>query len=200
MPEAEETQEFARAPNSNFVLLSQMSDSQLIKIELDPTTKEPIAFQSFPTKGSPCRLHGVWLSKIYLGMTWLSIQGDNQLLLVLVGPGQNLTTAPSIIHTIDMPAPGNVLHCVFEIGKRVWASLKEKSKQTGQHYVFSADVFNPTDQILYPCLASPVFIKEELIASLIYVTQDWLKLRIPTDSCAMLIHAVIAVQSGAAGW
>lgn len=171
MPATTETHEFARVPNTNFVLLTQMSDSELIKIELDPTTEEPIAYHSFPMgKNSSSQLHGVWPSTVHPGMMWLSLQADNRLLLV--DPGQDLSTEPSIIQTIDIPAPGNGPHCVFEIGNRVWAGLKVASKQTGQYYVFSADVSNSTDQKLYQCLNSPVFIKEEPTTGLIYVTQD----------------------------
>ncbi|BAE65973.1 hypothetical protein F9C07_12206 [Aspergillus flavus] len=171
MPATTETHEFARVPNTNFVLLTQMSDSELIKIELDPTTEEPIAYHSFPMgKNSSSQLHGVWPSTVHPGMMWLSLQADNKLLLV--DPGQDLSTEPSIIQTIDIPAPGNGPHCVFEIGNRVWAGLKVASKQTGQYYVFSADVSNSTDQKLYQCLNSPVFIKEEPTTGLIYVTQD----------------------------
>ncbi|KAE8341343.1 hypothetical protein BDV24DRAFT_174751 [Aspergillus arachidicola] len=171
MPATTETHEFARVPNTNFVLLTQMSDSELIKIELDPTTEEPIAYHSFPMgKNSSSQLHGVWPSTVHPGMMWLSLQADNKLLLV--DPGQDLSTAPSILQTIDIPAPGNGPHCVFEIGNRVWAGLKVASKQTGQYYVFSADVSNSTDQKLYQCLNSPVFIKEEPTTGLIYVTQD----------------------------
>lgn len=180
MPVATETHEFARVPNTNFVLLTQMSDSKLIKIELDATTEEPIAFQSFPMgKNSSSQLHGVWPSTVYPGKMWLSLQADNKLLLV--DPGQNLTTEPTIIKTIDIPAPGNGPHCVFEIGNRVWAGLKVASKQTGQFYVFSADISNSADQKLYQCLNSPVFIKEEPTTGLIYVTQD-------TDSSIMRIN------------
>ncbi|KAJ5160293.1 uncharacterized protein N7482_007297 [Penicillium canariense] len=180
MPAATETHEFARVPDSNFVLLTQMSDSELIKIELDPTTEEPVAFHSFPMgKSSSSELHGVWPSTVYPGMMWLSLQGDNQLLLV--DPGQNLSTTPSIIQTIDIPEPGNGPHCVFEIGDRVWAGLKVASEQTGQYYVFSAHVSNPTDYTMYQCLKSPVFIKEEPTTGLIYVTQD-------SDSSIMRIN------------
>jgi hypothetical protein len=180
MPAATETHEFARVPNSNFVLLSQMSDSELIKIELDPKTEEPVAFHSFPMgKNRSSQLHGVWPSTVYPGMMWLSLQADNQLLLV--DPGKNLTTPPTILQTIDIPAPGNGPHCVFEIGNRVWAGLKVASKQTGGYYVFSVDITDSSDHKLYECLSSPVFIKEEPTTGLIYVTQD-------TDSSIMRIN------------
>lgn len=148
-----------------------MSNSQLLKIELDPATKEPIALQSFPIgKSRASGLHGVWPSKRYPGMMWLSLQFENKLLLV--DPGRHLSTVPSIIKTIDIPEPGNGPHCVFEIDNRVWAGLKVASKQTGKYYVFSADVSNTTDTALYQCLNSPVFIQEEPTTRLIYVTQD----------------------------
>lgn len=180
LPAASATHEFARVPNTNFLLLSQLSDSQLIKIELDPTTEEPIAYHAFPMgKDNHSELHGVWPSTVYPGMMWLTLQADNKLLLV--DPGKDLATPPTIIKTIDIPPPGNGPHCVFEIGNRVWAGLKVASKQTGGYYVFSADVTNSTDQKLYPCLNSPVFIKEEPTTGLIYVTQD-------TDSSIMRIN------------
>ncbi|KAH6641851.1 hypothetical protein F5144DRAFT_545846 [Chaetomium tenue] len=172
LPFAAQTHEFARVPGSNFVLLSQMSDSELIKIELDPTSKEPLALQSFPIGGScDSGLHGVWPSKKFPGMMWLTLQSENKLLLV--DPGPDLATAPSIIQTIDIPEPGNGPHCVFEIGNRVWTGLKVASRQTGKYYVFWADIDDPTSSNgLYPCLNSPVFIQEEPTTRLIYVTQD----------------------------
>ncbi|EAQ85655.1 hypothetical protein CHGG_06908 [Chaetomium globosum CBS 148.51] len=171
LPAATQTHEFARVPGSKFVLLSQMSDSELIKIELDPTSEEPIALQSFPIgESSASGLHGVWPSKKYPGMMWLTLQSENKLLLV--EPGPDLSTAPSIIQTIDVPEPGNGPHCIFEIGNRVWSGLKVASRQTGEYYVFSADIDNAADRVLYPCLNSPVFIQEEPTTRLIYVTQD----------------------------
>ncbi|KAL4911184.1 hypothetical protein BDW74DRAFT_142521 [Aspergillus multicolor] len=183
MPFATATHEFARVPNTNFLLLTQMSDSKLVKIELDPATEEPIAYHTFPMgQNNESMLHGVWPSTKYPGLMWLSLQGDNKLLLV--DPGRNLSSAPSIKHTIDIPKPGNGPHCVFEIGDRVWAGLKEASEQTGGYYVFSADINNLTstkpENTLYPCLNSPVFIAEEPASGLIYVTQD-------TDSSIMRI-------------
>jgi hypothetical protein len=49
----------------------------------------------------------------------LSLQLENKLLLV--DPGKESWTTPTILQTIDIPAPGNGPHCVFEIGNRVWA-------------------------------------------------------------------------------
>lgn len=180
MPVATQTHEFARVPNTNFVLLTQMSDSTLIKIELDSRTEEPVAFHSFPMgKNNGSMLHGVWPSAVFPGMMWLSLQAENKLLLV--DPGRNISTAPRIKKTVHIPAPGNGPHCVFEIGHRVWAGLKVASEQTGQYYVFSADISNSTDYKLYESLNSPVFIKEEPTTGLIYVTQD-------TDSSIMRIN------------
>lgn len=181
MPVAVQTHEFARVPNTNFVLLTQMSDSKLIKIQLDEKTEEPIAYQSFPMGNSSATsmLHGVWPSAVYPGLMWLSLQGENKLLLV--DPGKDLSTTPIIKKTINIPAPGNGPHCVFEIGNQVWAGLKVPSKQNGKYYVFSADVHNSTNYHLYTALNSPVFIAKEPTTGLVYVTQD-------TDSSIMRIN------------
>ncbi|KAJ5221041.1 uncharacterized protein N7469_009928 [Penicillium citrinum] len=171
MPVATETHEFARVPDTNLVLLTQMSDSKLLKIELDSETEQPLALHSFPMgQNSSSQLHGVWPSTVYPGKMWLSLQGDNKLLLI--DPGKELSTTPSILKTIDIPKPGNGPHCVFEIGNRVWAGLKVASKQNGKYYVFSADVHNITDHKMYRAVNSPVFIKEDPTTGLIYVTQD----------------------------
>jgi len=169
------THEFARVPNTNFVLLSQMSSSQLLKIQLDPTTKAPIALKAFPMgSSSKSGLHGVWPSALYPGRMWLTLQNDNKLLLV--DPGSDLATAPAIIQNVTIPAPGKGPHGVFELGNRVWAGLKDASPQTKQYYVFSANIANniakATDPKLYPCLNSPVFIVKDPATRLIYVTQD----------------------------
>ncbi|KAL3465981.1 hypothetical protein BJX64DRAFT_33994 [Aspergillus heterothallicus] len=187
MPFATATHEFARVPHTNLVLLTQMSNSELVKIELDAVTEEPIAYHSFPMgRNNSSMLHGVWPSTHYPGLMWLSLQGDNKLLLV--DPGRNISSVPKIRRTIDIPKPGNGPHCVFEIGDRVWAGLKEASEQTGQYYVFSADIRRSSNSTgtLYQSLNSPVFIAEEPTTGLIYATQD-------NDSSIMRIN----VTSGA---
>jgi hypothetical protein len=172
LPVTTQTHELARVPGSNFLLVSQMSNSQLVKIELDPTTEAPVAYQSFPMgQDDKSGLHGVWPSQQYPGLVWLSLQWENKLLLVDPG-SDSLSTAPSILKTIDIPEPGNGPHSIFEIGDRVWAGLKVASEQTEGYYVFSAHVDNTDDTVLYPCLNSPVFIQEEPTTGLIYVTQD----------------------------
>jgi virginiamycin B lyase len=171
MPVTAQTHEVARVPDTNFLLLSQMSNSQLVKIELDPATEAPVAYQSFPMgESSRSGLHGVWPSIVQPGMMWLSLQSENKLLLV--DPGNRLSDSPLIIKTIDVPEPGNGPHSVFEIDNRVWAGLKVASEQTEKYYVFSADIDNPSDTILYPCLNSPVFIQKDPATNLVYVTQD----------------------------
>ncbi|KAK5658668.1 hypothetical protein OQA88_2064 [Cercophora sp. LCS_1] len=171
LPVAAQTHEIAHVPGSNFLLVSQMSNSKLIKVELDPVTEEPIAYQSFPMgESSTSGLHGIWPSAKFPGLMWMSLQSENRLLLV--DPGQTLSAVPVINKTIDIPEPGNGPHSIFEIGNRVWTGLKVASPQTDEYYAFSADVDNTTDTVLYPCSNSPVFIQEEPTSRLIYVTQD----------------------------
>jgi hypothetical protein len=123
LPVATETHELALVPNSDLLLVTQMSDSRT-------KSKEPVAFSSFLMgNDSGSGLHGVWPSAKYPGYMWLSLQGENKLLLV--DPRQDLAVAPTVIVTIDIPKPGNGPHCVFEIDDRVWTGLKAASRQTG---------------------------------------------------------------------
>ncbi|KAK4446155.1 hypothetical protein QBC34DRAFT_152025 [Podospora aff. communis PSN243] len=171
LPVAKQTHEIAKVPGSNFLLVSQMSNSKLLKVELDPDTEEPIAYQSFPMgESSKSGLHGVWPSTKFPGMVWLSLQSENKLLLV--DPGTTLSDVPTILTEILIPHPGNGPHSIFEIGNHIWAGLKDASPQTGQYYAFSADIDNPSETALYPCLNSPVFIQQEPTTGLIYLTQD----------------------------
>lgn len=69
MPNSKETHELARVPGTNFLLLSQMTDGQLVKIELDPNTEKPIAYASFLMGASKnSGLHGITPSKLYPGL------------------------------------------------------------------------------------------------------------------------------------
>ncbi|KAK2627703.1 hypothetical protein QTJ16_002349 [Diplocarpon rosae] len=175
LPAAAETHELARALNTNFVLVSQMDTSEIVKVQLDPITEAPVAFQSFLMgANSKSGLHGVFPSTVYPGLVWLTLQYENKILLV--DPGANLSAAPTVVYTIHIPEPGNGPHGVYEIGHRLWTSLKEASIQDGNYYVFSRDISdlqatNP-EQNLYPCLKSPIFIQEEPSTKLIYVTQN----------------------------
>lgn len=171
LPVATETHEFARVPGTDLVVLSQMSNSHLVKIQLDPKTEQPIDLRSFSMgKNDKSGLHGMWPSEKQPGMVWMTLQYENKLLLV--DPGRkNLDDKPTILKTIDIPEPGNGPHCVFEIKGRVWAGLKMASPETNGFYVFSSEL-DGTKPALYPCLDSPVFIAEDPKTGLIYVTQD----------------------------
>jgi virginiamycin B lyase len=57
---------------------------------------------------------------------WLTLQSDNK--LMLGDSGKDLSTAPSIIKTIEIPKPGNGPHWIFEIGDPIWGGLKVASK------------------------------------------------------------------------
>lgn len=180
LPAAAETHEFARVPNTDLIVLSQMSNSRLVKIQIDGTTEEPIAHHSFPMGANDrAGLHGIWPSEAEPGLVWISLQSENR--IQLIDPGSDsLDEAPTVIRTIDVPAPGNGPHSIVEIDGRVWAGLKNPSADTGEYFVFSVNV-DGTEPTLYPCLRSPVFIKEDPLTGLIYATQD-------TESSIMRIN------------
>ncbi|TQV93715.1 hypothetical protein IF1G_07447 [Cordyceps javanica] len=172
---ASEPHEIARVPlATDLVVLTRPSSSELIKAQIDPNTARPVAYRSF-TMGRSSRsgLSGVNPSRAYPGRMWMSLKSENKLILVNPGAAADLSAAPTIEMTIDVPAPGNGPHYVYESDDgRVWAGLREPSEQTGKYYVFSADVANPADYRLYECLDSPAFIQQHPATGLVYVTQD----------------------------
>jgi len=172
LPITTQTHEIAHVPGSKFLLVSQMSNSHLVKIEIDPATEQPMAYQSFPMgQSNESGLHGLWTSTAFPGKVWTSLQRENKLLLI--DPGHTtLSDKPTILRTVDIPEPGNGPHCVFEINGRLWAGLKDPSPSTGKYYAFSASLSNTSDGTLYETLPSPVFIQQYPGTDLIYVTQD----------------------------
>lgn len=173
LPLTNETHEIGLVPGSNMVLVSQMSSSKLLKIQLDPRTQQPVAYKAFPMgSSSKSGLHGVWPSTAYPGKMWLSLQNENKLLLV--DPNvNNLDAPPTILRIINIPTPGNGPHCVFEFNDRIWAGLKAASPQTGEYYVYSAGLQNPENNYkLFSSQNSPVFIRPHPDNGDVYVTED----------------------------
>jgi virginiamycin B lyase len=91
LPVATETHELAHMPGTNLLLVTQMSDSRLVKIELDQGSEKPRALNSLLMgNDSGSGLYGVWPSARFTGLVWLTLQIENRLLLV--DPGQDLET------------------------------------------------------------------------------------------------------------
>ncbi|HLZ56795.1 MAG TPA: hypothetical protein VKR06_07585 [Ktedonosporobacter sp.] len=85
LPQAEQTHEIIKIPDKPLVLISQLSNSMLVKLWLDPDTEEVTDIESFPIGPSrDTMLHGLAVSQWYPGKIWLTLEGTHKILLVLV--------------------------------------------------------------------------------------------------------------------
>ncbi|MFC5946727.1 hypothetical protein ACFQH9_00365 [Pseudonocardia lutea] len=171
LPEATQTHEIAWIGGSRLALVTQMSDSTLIKLWLDRDSERVTDERAF-TVGSPTsELHGLAPSRAYPGLVWATLQRDNKILL-LDPQVDDVGKEPTVVRSIDVPAPGFGPHQVNEIGDHVWAGLKYPSPQTGKFYVLAVNHTDPADRTLYECLPQPVFEAQEPASGLIYASQD----------------------------
>lgn len=67
LPPAAETHEMIKLPGKPMVLVSQMSNSTLVKLQLDPATEQVTGIQPFPLGAPNERLHGLSVSSRYPG-------------------------------------------------------------------------------------------------------------------------------------
>ncbi|MEW6470644.1 MAG: hypothetical protein AB1679_00025 [Actinomycetota bacterium] len=150
LPPAEQTHEVIRVPGSAVVLVSQMSSSTLVKLQLDQNERVT-GVKGFPLGPPEALLHGLAVSDRYPGMIWATHEGQDRLLLVDPG-GSRLDTPPKIIRTIDVPAGGKGPHYVGEYGDFLWVTLK------GSDQVLAISHRRPQDHRFYEAASHPIFI------------------------------------------
>ncbi|KXN70175.1 hypothetical protein CONCODRAFT_170980 [Conidiobolus coronatus NRRL 28638] len=164
LPQATQTHELINVPDSNMVLISQLSDSSLVKatVELDGTLSSTKAHLIGSSNSS---LHGLAVSTVNKGMVWVTLEGDNKLLLI--DPKKDdVNTPPVIIKEIKVPSPGNGPHYVGEYGNYLWSSLKESG------HVFRVNQFNTSDYDLFKAVPNPIFVAQHPQNKLFYASQD----------------------------
>lgn len=115
LPPAAQTHELVKLPGAPLVLVSQQSNSQLVKLWLDPGTEQIIGVQAFPLGPADAMLHGLALSNRHPGLIWATHEMANKLLLVDPGAAQ-LDAQPKIMREIDVPGGGR--------GPHLWASTR----------------------------------------------------------------------------
>lgn len=87
LPPAEQTREIVRVPDTPVVLVTQMSNSKLVKLWLDPASEQVTDMRAFQIATPTSELHGLTLSKAYPGKVWATLQRDNKLVLLDPGTG-----------------------------------------------------------------------------------------------------------------
>jgi streptogramin lyase len=124
LPAASQSHEMIAVPNSNTLLVSQQTNSSLVKVALDPATGAPVRavvhLVGTPTDG----LHGLCNSQLYPGMVWATLQFTSQ--VVLLDPkAANVDEPPAILKTYTLPIGARGPHVVIEDGPNLWVTAKD---------------------------------------------------------------------------
>ncbi|MGW1073084.1 hypothetical protein [Streptomyces sp. NPDC002537] len=165
LPFAAETHEIVKMPGRPMVLVSQMSNSHLVKLRLDPRTEQVTGIKAFPLGPSDALLHGLAVSARHPGRIWATHEGGNRLLLV--DPGADaLDAAPRVEREIAVPGGGHGPHYVNEYGDVLWVTLKESNQ------VLALDHTCPDRHRLFEAKSQPIFAARHPVSGDFYVSQD----------------------------
>ncbi|WP_159395447.1 hypothetical protein [Streptomyces albireticuli] len=165
LPPAEETHEIIKTPGHPMVLVSQMSNSRLVKLQLDPRTEQVTAVKAFPLGSSDAMLHGLAVSSRHPGRIWATHEGADRLLLV--DPrADSLDAAPRVEREIAVPDGGRGPHYVSEYGDTLWVTLK------GSDQVLALDHTRPGRHRLFDAKPHPIFAARHPGSGDFYVSQD----------------------------
>ncbi|MGH3846455.1 MAG: hypothetical protein ACRDS0_34330 [Pseudonocardiaceae bacterium] len=174
LPPAAQTHELVKLPDAPVVLVSQQSESQLVKLWLDPTTEQVIGVQAFPLGPADAMLHGLALSTRHPGLIWATHEAGNRLLLVDPGAAR-LDTPPRIVREINVPGDGRGPHYVGEYGDLLWVSLK------GSDQVLTINHTDPRQYWLYDAKPHPIFVARHPQTGEFYASQDQASLILRID-------------------
>ncbi|MEU3355098.1 hypothetical protein [Streptomyces sp. NPDC037389] len=165
LPPAEETHEIVKVPDKPMALVSQMSDSHLVKLALDPRTERVTGVKAFALGPKDAMLHGLAVSERHPGRIWATHEGGNRLLLV--DPrADGLDAAPRVEREIGIPGGGRGPHYVNEYGDTLWVTLK------GSDQVLALDHTRPERFRLFEAKPHPIFAARHPDSGDFYVSQD----------------------------
>jgi virginiamycin B lyase len=164
LPAAGQTHEMV-ALGDDLLLLSQQTDSSLVKVALDPATGRPRAAAKFTVDSPFAGLHGLCVSRAYPGKVWATLQFDSA--LVLIDPGaDDVDRQPEILQRIPLPSPVRGPHGVIEHGGNLWTSCKDSS------HVVRVNHREPADLSIYPCSPRPIFVAVHPTSGDVYASLD----------------------------
>ncbi|EKU99123.1 hypothetical protein Lepto7375DRAFT_1133 [Leptolyngbya sp. PCC 7375] len=166
LPAAHETHELVAVNDQRMMLISQQTNSTLLKIVLDSNTgMAQSTYGCVVGQNEKSGLHGLRNSKAYPGMVWCAVQFDST--LVLIDPVVSDVSAPvKVKQTIPIPSPGRGPHVVIEEGDYLWVTLKDS------HHVLRINHRDPSDYRLYKSSRNPIFVAKHSNLGLLYTSQD----------------------------
>ncbi|KAG9063562.1 hypothetical protein KI688_004447 [Linnemannia hyalina] len=164
LPPADQTHEVVRVAGTNVILISQMSNSVLLKATVDDHGVIT-DIGAFRIGESTSALHGLALSKTDPGKVWVTLQKDNK--LVLLNPIVNsIKAAPEVIKEIVVPNPGLGPHYVGEYGDELWSTLQDSS------HVLRINYNDPSNYTIYTGIPRPIFIAQHPDNGKFYTGED----------------------------
>lgn len=163
LPGAVQTHEMA-VVGDNMLVISQQTNSTLVKVQLDPITGRPNACARFLIDDFWAGLHGLAASQVHPGHVWASLQFKS--LLIRINVGLDLASSPTVEQTITLPSSVSGPHCVCECGQDLWTSCKDSG------HVVRVNQSAPTDCSIYPCSPRPIFIAMHPTSSDVYASLD----------------------------
>src|SRR5262245_44564299 len=81
LPAAQQTHEIV-SPAKGLLLVSQQTDSSLVKVRIDPETGRPLCAVSHVVDSPFAGLHGLHVSTRHPGRVWATLQFTSELLLL----------------------------------------------------------------------------------------------------------------------
>jgi streptogramin lyase len=164
LPAAGQTHEVA-AVGPRTLVVSQQTDSSLVKVILDEATGAPRSATRFTVVSPEAGFHGLFASRVHPGCVWGTVQFDNALLLIDPVAG-DADAEPRILARYPIPTPARGPHVVIESGSDLWTTCKDSS------HVVRINVADPADHTVYPALRKPIFVARHGISGEVYASQD----------------------------
>ncbi|KAG4071261.1 hypothetical protein HA402_003965 [Bradysia odoriphaga] len=149
--------------NSKLILISQMSESVLIKAVVD--SRGIIQrMGAFRIGKSTSMVHGLSLSNKFPGKVWVTLEADN--IVVLIDPVNNSQSPPRIVREIMLPPSEKGPHYVGEFGNEICTTNKGTASVTCVNYL------NQRDYTIYQGLPNPIFIAQHPVNQMLYSGED----------------------------
>jgi len=164
VPKAEQTHEILCVLDENMLLITQFSNSKLLKAKTSPENGAITDVAAFVIGNEASGLHGLAESSTYRNNFWVSLEKDNKLILLDPRVG-DINAEPECKKTISIPTPGNGPHHIAEYGNNLWATLK------ASEHVLRINHKNPKDYQFYNALPTPVFLAQHPVSEEIYVSE-----------------------------
>jgi virginiamycin B lyase len=163
LPAAAQTHEITAVPGTGLLLVTQQTDSTLVKVAVDQTGV-PLRAVGHVLGTQRSGLHGLYASTSQPGLVWATLQFEST--VVLVDPvSQDLNEPPRVLACYRLPAPARGPHVVVEDGGVLWVTAKDSG-----HVV--RIIISESSQDVYPAGRRPIFVARHANSGLVFATED----------------------------